>query len=163
MNTASFVSNPPYPLFRCLFPETWKIVLGSGKGYKDISFLGQRNIDDTFNPALIIRFTELPSPKSDLKDLVDGYLSRRRKLRGFALEHSSKTIIGEYTAELLDISYFSPKSLENFEAGFMKLYEKRMMFLIGENLCEIIYSASEGDFQQYLQEYKVIVDSIKFI
>lgn len=162
MKTVKYESTPPFPPFQMVIPDGWRIVTGSGKGYKDISFMGPRNKDETLNPAFVVRFTELPPEKIALIDLVDAYLSKRRKLREFKLTLRNVTNIGKYEAEFVELSFSSPKSFDRVELGFMMIYEKRIFFIYKETLCEIILSATESAYLQYEVYFQNAINSMKF-
>ena len=54
------------------------------------------------------------------------------------------------------------KSLEILDSGQMKVYEKRILFLHEDSQYEIIYSATEDDYQKYKDVAEEIIQSFKF-
>ena len=162
MNTAIFRTTPPYPPASFEYPDSWKVVESAGEGYKDVTVMGPRNADDTFSLALAIRFTELPSPRADLKDIADGYIARRSKLQGFVLVSRSRLEINSREAESIEISYLFPKSLDRLDSGTMKICERRILFIRDGSQYEIIYSATESDFLQYGETAQAVIRSLKF-
>ena len=163
MKTTNFESKPPFPPFQLVIPEEWRIVTSSGKGYKDVSFIGPKNKEDTLDLAFVVRFTDLPPKQVNLNELVDVYLSKRSKMREFALISRKKSHLEQHEAEKVEISFSSPKSIEKFDLGFMKIFEKRIMFIYQKTLCELIFSATDTDFLQYEQVVNKILNSIIFI
>jgi len=163
MNTTLFESKPPYPPVRCEYPEAWKIVPSSGKGYKDITIIGPRNADDTFSLALVVRFTQLASPGVNLKNITEDTIARKSKLRNFVLASRSDLEISKHEAESIDFSYSTLKSLAQPNSEQMKVCEKRIIFIDGDNQCEVIYSATEEDYKKYSNIAEKIIQSLKFL
>lgn len=162
MNTTLFESNFPYPPVRFEYPESWKIVPSSGKGYKDLTVIGPRNTDDTFSLALVIRFTLLSSREISLKDIMEDTIARKRKLRGFSIIARNDLKISKIAAESIEFSYSTLKSLEKPNSGQMQVCEKRIIFLDRDTQFEIIYSATEGDYIKYYDSITNIIQSLKF-
>jgi hypothetical protein len=162
MNTTLFESKPPYPPMRFEYPDSWEIVLSSGRDYKDITLIGPRNADDTFSLALAIRFMPLISPGMDLDGIVNDAIARKSKLRNFIIAARHYLQIAQHEAESIEFSYSTLKSLEKIDAGQMKVCEKRIIFLHGEAQCEVIYSNTEEEYKKYHDIAMKIIQSLKF-
>jgi hypothetical protein len=161
MKTTLFESKPPYPPVRFEYPEDWKTVLSSGKGYKDITIIGPRNVDDTFSLALVVRFTQLASPGVDLKHIMDDTIGRKSKLRDFEVTSRSDLEIAKHKGESIDFRYSTLKSLKKLDSGQMKVCEKRIIFLDGDTQYEIIYSATEESYEKYYDVAGKIIQSLQ--
>lgn len=161
MKTISYETESPLPYIYFEYPESWTISQVAGKGYKEITALGPRNIEDTFNLAMVVRFTPLLLNSQRLQLIAENYLSRRGKLSGFKLESHFTSKIGGIDAEIIEISLISPKSLETLKLDYMEIKEKRIMLLNKGVLYEIIFTGTSSDYISYIDEFEKILRSIR--
>lgn len=161
MKTISYETESPLPYIYFEYPESWTISQAVGKGYKEIMVLGPRNIEDTFNLAMVVRFTPLLLNSQRLQLVADNYFSRRVKLSGFKLESRYTTKMEGVEAEIIEISFLSPKSFETLKPDYMEIKEKRILLINHSVLYEIIFTGTSSDFISYTDEFEKILISIR--
>lgn len=162
MKTISYETESPLPYIYFEYPENWEVNQVTGKGYKEIMILGPRNIEDTFNIAMVVRFTPLSQDNLDLRLVAENYIERRRKLPGFLLKSRFTTKVGGFEAEFIEVIFLSPKSLETPKPDLMEIYEKRILLINKGILFEIIFTGVSNDFITFTAKAEKILESIRF-
>ncbi len=161
MNSIIYQTTPPLPPLCFEYPDAWKFVQGSGKGYKEISLLGPRNLDDNFTLAMVIRFTPLADENISLNTIANNYIERRKKLTGFMIRSENKSIIKNVEANIIEISFSSPKSFDMPKSEMMEIYEQRTLFILTGVLVEFIFTGTEDVFFAAEEEAEKIISSIR--
>lgn len=161
MKTLPYETKLPLPYIFFEYPENWEVSQITGKGYKEIMILGPRNIEDTFNLAMVVRFNTLQE-NLNLHSIAENYIIRRQKLSGFGLKSRYTSNVGGLRAEIIEVSFLSPKSLETLKPDFMEINEKRAMIINTNTLIEVIFTGVSRDFISFIEDIERILETISF-
>jgi hypothetical protein len=162
MNSLHFESAPPFPPVSFDYPDSWEITPNFGKNYKEIELLGPRNAEDTFSLAMVVRFTQKGGPEASLEGVTEAAIAQINQMRDFVMISRNNLELSKHAATSFECSFTILESFEDLDAGDMKLCEKRILFLDGGKLVEIIYSATEDDYNKYRDTAEKIIQSLQF-
>lgn len=160
-----FASTNPKLDFTFLHPGNWQVREVKGAGYDEVSILGPRNRQETYNLALAVRVT--PTRKqggrhAGYAEFVSDFLAKCERLSGFQEILRARGHLAGVEATEIEISYMIPLPINTLNPQETRIVERRILLEKGEHFYEVMYRAVEEDYYRYLEAFKNVVRTFEF-
>ncbi|MBI5081011.1 MAG: hypothetical protein HZC38_14390 [Chloroflexi bacterium] len=161
-NYTQFQSNNPRLDFTFLYPDQWQVIETKGKEteYDEVFIAGPRNQENTFSLALIVRVT--PSRNLPLESVLSSYLTKNMRATDYREVSRTKGTLAGIEAIEIEISYTMLLPLNSIKPQRTSVNERRIFFEKDERLYELIYTAAETNYNQYLESFKNAARTFEF-
>jgi hypothetical protein len=164
-NYVRFTSANPKLDFSFLYPGDWQVRESQGANYDEVFILGPRNRENTYSLALVVRVT--PTARNggqyaNLEELITDYLVQSKRLAGFQKISRAQGYLAGVAATEVEISYTIPLPINTVNPKETRIVERRIFFNKGDNFYEVMLSAIEEDYYQYLGAFKDVVRTFEF-
>jgi len=143
-----------------LYPEDWNIREIINEDSIEIFIAGPRNRADTFTTSMTVR--GYVGRGQTLEKLSAEYIDRYRPLAGFKVVAQTKGALDENEAVEVEIVYTMPLPLNNVNARMTPVRERRIFLKRGKHIYELIYAATEEDYEAWLPTFRILARTLTF-
>jgi hypothetical protein len=145
--------------FAFLHPEDWSIREIINENSIEIFIAGPRNRANTFTTSMTVRGHV--GRGQTLEKLTAEHINRYRPLAGFKVIAQTRGVLDGDVAVEVEIAYVMPLPLNNVNAQMTPIRERRIFLKQEERIYELIYAATEEDYQTYLPSFKALVHTFE--
>ena len=138
----------------------WEVRENIKDNFVEVFIAGPRNRADTFTTSIAVwgRAERDQTPEMLSKD----YINRHRPLPGFqTLAQARGTLAGSEAVEV-EITYKMPLPLNNVNAQMSPIRERRIFLKRDEKIYELVYAATEEDYESWLPAFQTLVRTFTF-
>jgi len=143
-----------------LYPEAWNIREIINEDSIEIFIAGPRNRADTFTTSMTVRGQV--GQGQTLEELSAEYIDRYRPLAGFKVVAQTKGALDGNEAVEVEIVYTMPLPLNNVNARMTPIRERRIFLKREERVYELIYAATEEDYEAWLPTFQILARTFTF-
>ena len=146
--------------FAFLYPEDWNIREIINEDSFEIFIAGPRNRADAFTTSMTVR--GYIGRGQTLKELTTEYVNRFRPLAGFKVIAQTRGVLDGNEAMEVEIAYVMPLPLNNVNAQMTPIRERRIFLKRGNRIYELIYAATEEDYETWLLAFQTLARTFAF-
>jgi len=155
-----FESFYPEWSFSFLHPIEWEVRESVKDDFVEVFIAGPRNRADTFTTSIAVwgRADEDQTPEM----LSEDYINRHRPLPGFQTLAQVIGVLAGSEAVELEVTYEMPLPLNNVNARMTPIRERRIFLKRGGWVYELIYAATEEDYEAWLPAFQTVARTFAF-
>ena len=144
------------------YPSSWEMkeIDNPKANYRQIHLVGPRREEIGFPVSLTITTF---SQSKNLKDEVDRYLSRKKRLKDFNLLNRSDAFWANKPAEVVEFTYLISLPLYATETQKVKIKERAIFLKKGDVLYKISYFVDQERFADFVDVLDKLKNSFSFL